>query len=284
MSGAPVYTPEFVERGYNNRAAVPEHPAWLARCATMSEAARAALAPTLDVRYGPNPNETLDLFLPAGTPRGTFAFIHGGYWRALDKRDFSFVATPLVAQGIAVAVINYDLCPGVTVATIVDECRHAVRWLARDGAAHGLGHGRLVAGGHSAGGHLVAILYATDWSAHGVAANPLAGGVTLSGVHDLAPLLLSTMNADLRLDAAEADRMSPVRVAPTTTAPLVMAVGGDETSEFIRQTKVLWDAWPTNRSPGEGGPLVIPGRHHFSVVVDHADPRSELTRRTLALF
>ncbi|MEP7183441.1 MAG: alpha/beta hydrolase [Betaproteobacteria bacterium] len=284
MSSAPVYTAEFVERGYNNRAAVPEHPAWLARYATMSEAARAALSPRQDVRYGPNPNETLDLFLPSGTPRGTFAFFHGGYWRALDKRDFSFVAPPLVAQGIAVAVVNYDLCPAVTVSAIADECCRAVRWLARDGVAHGLGHGRLVAGGHSAGGHLVAMLHATDWSAHGFAANPLAGGVTLSGVHDLAPLVLATMNADLGLDAAEADRMSPVHMVPTTAAPLVMAVGGDETSEFIRQTKILWDAWPGCRSPGDAGPLVIPGRHHFSVVVDHADPRSDLTRRTLALF
>ncbi len=278
------YTPEFVERGYNNRAAVPEHPEWMARYTTMSAAARDALRPRLDVRYGPNAQETMDLFLPSGTPRGTFVFLHGGYWRAFDKRDFSFVAPPLVAQGIAVAIANYDLCPAVTVATIVDECRRAVAFVAGDGAAHGLAPRRIVVGGHSAGGHLVAMLFATDWSRYGFTRPPLAGGVTLSGVHDLAPMVLASFNVDLKLDAAEADRLSPVRMRPTTPVPLVMAVGGAETSEFLRQTQILWDAWPENRPPGTTAPLIVPGRHHFSVVVDYADPERELTRRTLALF
>jgi len=278
------YTDEFVERGYNNRAAVPEHPEWLARCTTMSAIAREALEPRLDVRYGPNAQETMDLFLPSGKPRGTFVFLHGGYWRALDKRDFSFVAPPLVAQGIAVAVANYDLCPAVTVAAIVEECRRAVAFVARDGTAHGLDPRRIVVGGHSAGGHLVAMLFATDWSRQGLARPPLAGGLTLSGVHDLAPIVFASFNVDLKLDAAEAERLSPVRMRPTTSAPLVMAVGGAETSEFVRQTQMLWDAWPANRPAGDAGPLIIAERHHFSVVVDWAEPDRELTRRTVALI
>ena len=101
MTGAPIeFTPEFVERGYNNRAAVPDHPRWFVRYAEMSAAAVAALAPRRDLRYGPGPKETLDLFVPPSPARGTFAFIHGGYWRALDKADFSFVAPPLVAEGL----------------------------------------------------------------------------------------------------------------------------------------------------------------------------------------
>ena len=183
--GGIVYTPEFVERGYNNRAAVPDHPQWLLRFTTTSEEARRRFAPRLDLRYGPGPKETLDLFLPAGPARATFVFIHGGYWRALDKSDFSFVAAPFVAQGIAVAVVNYDLCPEVSIATIVDECRRAVAWLVRDGHAHGANGERIVVGGHSAGGHLRAMLFATDWAAAGLARDPIAGGVSLSGVHDL---------------------------------------------------------------------------------------------------
>ena len=136
-SRRPCYTPEFVERGYNNRAAVPDHPRWFAHYASCRRRRARRYAPKLDLRYGPGPKETLDLFLPAGRARGTFVFIHGGYWRALDKSDFSFVAAPFVAQGIAVAVVNYDLCPDVSIATIVDECRRAVAWLAREGAAHG---------------------------------------------------------------------------------------------------------------------------------------------------
>lgn len=278
------FTAEFVERGYNNRAAVPEHPLWLARFAELSEKARASLAPKLDLRYGPGPKETLDLFAPAGPARGTFVFLHGGYWRALDKSDFSFVAAPFAAQGIAVAVVNYDLCPDVSVAAIVDECRRAVAWVVREGNAHGANPDPVVVGGHSAGGHLTAMLFATDWREHGFERTPFRGGVSLSGVHDLAPLVLFSFNTDLKLDDAEAARMSPVLLPPRSGAPLLLAAGGDETSEFLRQTQLLWDAWPASRPAGAMAPLVIPARHHFSIVADYADPGSELTRQTLALF
>jgi len=278
------YTPEFVERGYNNRAAVPDHPQWLARFPELSASARAALAPKLDLRYGPGPKETLDLFVPAGGARGTFVFLHGGYWRALDKSDFSFVAGPFVAQGYAVAVANYDLCPEVSIATIVDECRRAVAWIVREGAAHGANSERIVVGGHSAGGHLAAMLLATDWVAQVFGRDPIAGAVSVSGVHDLTPMVQFSFNADFKLDAAEAARLSPVHLSPRSRAPLLLAVGADETSEFIRQTRILWDAWPANRPVGANTPLIVPARHHFSVVVDYADADSELTQATLALF
>jgi arylformamidase len=277
-------TAEFVEREYNNRAAVPDHPQWLAKYTELSAAACARLRPKRDLRYGPGPMETLDLFLPAGPARATFVFIHGGYWRALDKSDFSLIAETFVAHGIAVAVVNYDLCPQVSIATIVDECRRAMAWVVRDGAAQGANTERIVVGGHSAGGHLAAMLLTTDWAAFGLAHDPVAGAVSLSGVHDLAPLLLYSFNADFRLDAGEAARLSPVNLIPRSRAPLVIAVGADETSEFLRQSRILWDRWPANRSAGMGAPLFVPARHHFSVVVDYTDEASELTRATLALF
>ena len=278
------YTPEFVERGYNNRAAVPDHPRWLAHYPEASAKARAALAPKVDLRYGPGAKESLDLFLPSGGAKGTFLFLHGGYWRMLDKSDFSFVALPFVARGYAVAVANYDLCPDVSIATIVDEARRAVVWLVRDGAAHGANPDRIVVGGHSAGGHLAAMLFTTDWTAHGFARAPFLGGVSLSGVHDLAPMVQFSFNADFRLDAAEAARLSPTHLTPRSRAPLVLAAGADETSEFVRQTRILWDAWPANRPAGSRGPMLIRDRNHFNVVVDLADADSELTRTTLALF
>jgi arylformamidase len=277
-------TPDEVERGYSNRAAVPDHPRWLARYAEWSAAAVRDLRPKRDLRYGPGPNEKLDLFLPSGPAKATFLFIHGGYWRALDKSDFSFVAAPFAARGIATAVINYDLCPAVTIATIVDQCRRAVAWTVGEGPRHGADATRIVVGGHSAGGHLTAMLYATDWAAAGIARGPIAGGVSLSGVHDLAPLVLASFNVDLKLDAAEAARLSPARLAPRSAVPLLVAVGADETSEFLRQAQIQWDAWPANRPAGDVAPLVVPARNHFSVVADYADPDSELTRRTLALF
>jgi arylformamidase len=278
------FTAEFVEREYNNRAAVPDHPRWFARYAEMSAAACARYSPKLDLRYGPGPKETLDLFLPPGPATATFMFIHGGYWRALDKRDFSFVAAPFVERGIAVANVNYDLCPDVSIATIVGECERAVAWLVGEGGAHGANPERIVAGGHSAGGHLAAMLLATDWPALGVGSDAIAAAVSLSGVHNLAPLTLYSFNTDLKLDAAEAARMSPVNLTPRSRAPLAIAVGADETSEFLRQAQILWDRWPANRPAGMTAPLSVPGRNHFSVVADYADPQSALTRATLALF
>jgi arylformamidase len=277
-------TPEEIERGYNNRAAVPDHPHWFARWAELSEQACASLHPELDVRYGPGPKETLDIFRARGTPRGTLVFIHGGYWRALDKREHGFVAPTFVAHDIAVANINYDLCPQVTVGDIVDQCRRAVAWIMREGSVHGLDTQRIVVSGHSAGGHLAAMLHATDWSALGLETSPIAGSVSLSGVHDLEPLVQYSGNVDIRLDSKEARRLSPIHLAPTTRAPIVAAAGANETSEFVRQTQLLWDAWPANRPQGASGPLYVPGRHHFDVVLDYADARSSLTQATLALF
>ena len=276
-------TPEAVERGYNNRAAVPDHPYWIEQFTARSDAAIATLRPQLDVRYGSGPKETLDLFLPSAAARGTLLFIHGGYWRTFDKAVHAFVAPAFVAEGFAVAVVNYDLCPQVTIADIVDECRRAVDWLIREGSAHGA-LAPLVVAGHSAGGHLTAMMFATDWRARGFSASPIAGGVSLSGVHDLAPLVFSSYNVDLRLDDAEALRMSPVEYEPRVDAPLVIAVGADETSEFVRQSQLMFDAWPRQRPRGMRGPLAIAKRHHFNVVLDYTDPQSALTRSTVALF
>ena len=270
---------DFVEREYNLRAAFPDHPQWFARWAAESSEARAGLGGRLDLRYGSGPKQTLDLF-PADRPRGALLFIHGGYWRALDKSDHSFVAPPLVAEGIGVAVINYDLCPGVGIARIVEECREAVAWLRREGARHGVPAERLVVSGHSAGGHLTAMMIATDWKS----GPPLIGGAAISGVFDLEPLVKVSFNVDLRLDASRAHALSPIHLRPRAPVPLLLAAGEDETSEFIRQSWLLWERWPECRPGWRRGPLLVPARHHFSVLSELADPASELVRETLALF
>ncbi|HEY2970501.1 MAG TPA: alpha/beta hydrolase [Casimicrobiaceae bacterium] len=279
MSALPA---EFVEREYNLRAAFPDHPQWFARWAADSEAARARLEGRLNLRYGSGPRQTVDLF-PATQPRGALLFIHGGYWRALDKSDHAFVAPPLVAQGIGVAVINYDLCPDVSIARIVDECREGVAWLRREGTRYGVPAERLVVSGHSAGGHLAAMLVATDWSALG-SPSGLAGAVAISGVFDLEPLVQVSFNADLKLDRARARAVSPIHLRPRSSVPMLVAAGAEETSEFIRQSWLLWERWPECHSPGRRGPLFVPERHHFSVVSDLGDAASELVRETLAMF
>ena len=280
---ASLLTRDEVERGYNNRAAVADHPYWLDQYAVRSASAIEALRPARDIRYGAGPKETLDLFLPAMPARGTLMFIHGGYWRAFDKSDHAFVAPAFVDAGFAVAVINYDLCPEVTIAAIVGQCRRAVTWLVREGPQRGA-PAPLVIAGHSAGGHLTAMMYATDWRAQGLPHAPFAGGVSLSGLHDLSPLVLYSHNADFRLDDAEARRVSPVNFEARAEAPLVLAVGADETSEYLRQSQLLWNAWPRNRPAAMRAPLAIADRHHFTVVLDYTDPASALTQATIALF
>ena len=284
MRAASHLSADFVEREYNLRAAFPDHPQWFARWAAESAEARTALightGARLDLRYGSGPKQTLDLF-PAENARGALLFIHGGYWRALDKSDHSFVAPPLVAEGIGVAVINYDLCPDVGIARIVEECREAVAWLRREGARHGVPAARLVLSGHSAGGHLAAMLIATDRSASG---STIVGGVAISGVFDLEPLVNVSFNVDLRLDASSAHALSPIHLRPREPVPLLLAAGEDETDEFIRQSRLLWERWPECRPAGRTGPLFVPARHHFSVLSELGDPQSRLVRETLALF
>jgi arylformamidase len=185
---------------------------------------------------------------------------------------------------VAVAAINYDLCPAVTVAAIVEQCRRAVAWLAREGAKHGASAEPIAVAGTSAGGHLAAMLNATDPAALGIDARAFAGAVSISGVHDLTPLVLFSFNADLRLDVAEAKRLSPAFLTPRFAAPLQLAVGADETAEFLRQAWIQWDRWPRQRPPGTDAPLIVPGRDHFSVLADYVDPASALTRATLDLF
>jgi arylformamidase len=280
----PVYTPEFVERGYNNRAAVPEHPVWLERWTATSRDVIAAFAPRRDVRYGRGVQETLDLYLPSGTPCGTLMFIHGGWWRALDKSDHAFVVPPFLAQGMAVAVVNYDLCPQASIGEISAEMRRALAFLVREAPRLGIPAAPLVVAGHSAGGHLTAMLHATPAADLGLPAHPVHGAVSLSGVHDLTPLVHFSLNSDFRLDDVRARELSPVHMQARSDAPLLLAVGADETGEFVRQTDLLWHAWPGNRPRGASGPMRIADRHHYSVVFDYADPHSALTRGTLALF
>jgi arylformamidase len=237
----------------------------------------------LDLRYGPGPKETLDLFLPAGPARGTFVFLHGGYWRAFDKRDFSFVATSFVAQGLAVAVVNYDLCPDVSIAAIVDECRRAVSWVVGEGAAHGAHPGRVVVGGHSAGGHLTAMLFATDWPALGLprARSPAGFRCPASMTRADGAILVQRGFATRRCRGGAA--IAGASCAARARAARARRRATRHPSSSGRR-EILWDAWPQTRPAGASAPMLVPGRNHFNVVVDFADATSDLTRAALALF
>ena len=260
---------------YNNRELVPDHPQYFARWAESSQHARATMTCHLDLRYGDAPGEAIDLF-PARKGDGScLMFIHGGYWRSLDKKDFSFLAPTLVDGGISAAVVNYDLCPKVSMEEIVRQMLRASRWLWLHAEDYGMDQDRLYVGGHSAGGHLTAMLMAAIWPVFDpqLPKDLWKGGLAISGLYDLRPLVdIDWLNVDLRLDEASAMRLSPAFMPPATRAPVMTCVGGDESSEFLRQNTLLGERWRS----AFAGDIPMPGKNHFSVVDGLADQASPL--------
>jgi arylformamidase len=272
---------EALEREYNLRIRHPEREAVYRDFAARSEAYRAVANCRLDLRYAEGPRCTLDWFAPhaAGAAPPLFVFIHGGYWRALDKRTFSFIAAPYNAAGIAVAMIGYDLAPAVTLTRIADEVHAAHAWLAAE-AALDFDRARVVVSGHSAGGHLAALVAA--------APSERVGGMTVqaiapvSGIFDLAPLLATTVNADVRMTGEEARRLSPMRCEAFAARRFLVAVGGRETEGFIAQSRRF-----TERAAAlglEARCVIVPNRTHFDVLEDLAHADAPLCRDVLRLF
>ena len=270
---------DFIEREYNNRALVPEHPAFFARWEKDSAYVRRTLDCEIDVPYGRDTRHRIDLF-PARAPRGTLVFIHGGYWRSLDKSMFSWLAAPFVAAGIGVAMPNYRLAPAVRIDQIIEDALAAMNWLMLNGVKHRMATQRVVVSGHSAGGHLTAAIMATPWSKLQFDPTRIVGGVPISGLVDFEPLRRHSFNADFFLDEDAVKRLDLHTRAATVPAPLVVAVGGDESSEFVRQSRMLADAWHDQVK----SLLVLPGYNHFSIVDAFAERGQPLHEATLSLF
>jgi arylformamidase len=280
-------TPEWYDQQYNNRARIPEHPSILQGWAEDSERARAGHHCVLDIPYGDDPTEALDVFHATGAgdrPAPVFVYIHGGYWRALDKRDQSFVAPPLARAGALVVVPNYALAPAVSIRHIVLQMVRALAWVWRHAAAYGGDPSRIVVGGHSAGGHLAAMLLACRWHEVGadLPADLMTSALSISGVFDLEPLRHAPFLApDLNLDAAEARALSPAFMPAPAKGRLVAVVGGDESEEFQRQNRLIRDAWGPRRVPVCEA---IAGRHHMNILRDLAEPGTRLHGLALELL
>jgi arylformamidase len=272
-------TPEFVEREYNNRALVPEHPGYFARWDRDSEFVRSTLPCEIDLAYGPDPRHRIDVF-PAANARGTLVFFHGGYWRSLDKSMFSWLAASWVAAGVGVAMPNYRLCPAVRIDDIVEDAIAALNWVGLKGRSHGLATDRIVLSGHSAGGHLTAALFTTPLARLKFDPARIAGGAPISALVDFEPLLQVSYNSDLRLDAAAVRRLDLHDKKPTLAAPLVIAAGGAESSEFQRQSRLLAQSW----RPQVKALHILPGLDHFSIVDAFAERAQPLYDDTLKLF
>jgi arylformamidase len=272
--------PLDLEAEYNARAAVPEHPAINERWAKASAAYRARAHAGYNLPYGPSARQRCDLYHPpggmtAGTP--LVVYIHGGYWQRGERQMYGFLAEPLNSLGIALAVPSYDLCPAVSVAQIVDQLRACLAMLWQHTGR------RPIVAGHSAGGHLTAAMLATDWSKlEGLPADLVRAGYAISGVFDPEPLIGTSINEPLKLDAAAARALNVMTATlPRKSVELIAAVGGAESSEFRRQSRDTAAAWA--RQGASTASVEVPGANHFTVVDELGKPGSAMVARIAAL-
>lgn len=271
-----------MESQYNNRANVPDHPELLAEWAAKSAAWEAdAKSVRWDLAYGDSAAETLDLFMADSDNAPIHMYIHGGYWQANTKKSSSFIACPLVEAGAHVAVIDYGLCPDVTIDEIGRQCRAALAWLWREAERLGGDPGRITVSGHSCGGHLVGMAMATDWPGFGADLPPdlVKGGVSISGLFDLRPLINTTINEKVGMDEETALRNSPLFMEPACDAPLALYWGGDESDAFRWQSETMAEAWGAKGV--ETVAEAIPAANHFTVLTGMEDPAHPATRKII---
>lgn len=273
-------TQSALDAEYNNQDKVPdakEHIAWYTET---SRQVRQAMGSERDIRYGPSEFETLDLFFPNGESGGPAArpvhvFFHGGYWRALHKDDFSYVANAFSGTNAICVVVNYALVPNVSLDELVDQCRRSMVWLWQNIATYGGNPHRVTVSGHSAGGQLVGMMLATDWPRlhHLCPSDLVKGGVSLSGLFDLEPIRLSFLNQTLDLDAARARDNSPLHLPNRNRGELLCYFGSLEGTEYRWQSESLAEQWPRTAA------IALPRHNHFTIVRELNDPGSQISRK-----
>jgi acetyl esterase/lipase len=251
---------------YSNGAYIPDGASFPARWRAAAAAFRASARSATDIAYGAHPREKFDLFFPPGASKGLAVFVHGGYWMAFAKEDWSHLAAGAVARGWAMAMPSYPLCPDARIRDIVRSCGAAVE------AAAARVAGPIALTGHSAGGHVAARLVCAEAPLATAVAQRIVRAAPISGLFDLRPLMRTQMNATLALDCDEAKAESPALLSPRAGVAVAAFVGADERPEFLRQTTLLPAAWPRVTRH------VVAGRHHFNVIEDLEDPQSALTR------
>lgn len=274
----------YFAQQYNTRSDAALTQATLERWAQQGAQARRTMASLLNIYFEPQPTSgqaSLDFFPSAQSGAPLLVFIHGGWWRFLDKSDFSWVAKSFVAAGFNVAVTNYDLCPAVSVRTIVSQQLQAVAYLHRHAKELGFDANRIHLAGHSAGAHLAAMMCAAHWPTYeaDLPSRMFRSATLLSGLYELSPLTyLPQAQADLKLTTADLTALSPLSYVPSTV-PSGVCAGGLESAEFLRQSELLRQHWGPTVQRWSADKLT-----HFTVVDDWASPAGALHTAALRLM
>lgn len=272
------YTQAELDAQYNNRARVPDFQrivdAWVADSARCCE----TMTVHRNLAYGDHPRERLDVFPAAGDGAPVHVFYHGGYWQSLSKDTFAFIAAPYAAAGVTTVMVNYPLAPDDGMDRIVAACRSALAWVHREIGACGGDPSRIVVSGHSAGGHIAAMLMADP----ALPRDAVRGAVSVSGLFDLEPIRRCYLNAVLGMDAGTAARNSPVHLAPSAACPLVLAVGERESESYHWQSDIIETAW--GRAGVPVSRVTVPGADHFSILGRLADQEGVLFREVIRLI
>lgn len=277
------WTQEELNVQMSARGTVDDATPFIAAYAKESARMRKALPCKIEVPYGPRPAERLDYF-PATKPQSPiFVFIHGGYWRALDAADSSFMAQTFVDAGAAVVAVNYDLAPIVSIDEIVRQCRAALAWVHGHAADMNGDASRIHVSGSSAGGHLTGMMVAGGWAERfGLPEGFIQSASPHSGLFDLEPVRLSNCNDWARLDAASALRNSPLHHLPAKPLPLVVSYAPNETNEFKRQSEIYASACAARGC--EVTMVMEPGTNHFDLPLRFMDPKGALTKAVLKVM
>jgi arylformamidase len=275
---------EELDRQYRAAATVPNMQEFIDSYISLSAVARKTLDCVLNVKFGPGDQETLDLFpVPGAEAAPLFVFIHGGYWRMLSKDESSFMAPNLVSKGVAVASINYTLVPDANIDQIVLECRRSIKWLYENAVDYEIDPNRIYVGGSSAGGHLTGMMVGGGWQkTFELPTNVIKGGMPISGLLDMEPIAMCFVNEWMQMSMEDALRNSPDRNLPESGCPLIVAVGGEETNEFRRQSKDFAALW---KSKGWSADYLECSKiNHFNAPLELCKSDSKMTQKLMEMI
>lgn len=270
------YSTDEMEYQYNPRESVPEYPDLAKRRAAQAKIVREMAKSWLNVSYGTSPREQLDIYAADPPGGAVLVYIHGGYWRSGSKEDNCNFAPTFTKRGATVVLIEYDLCPQVTVTDIVRQSRASIAWVYKNIVRYGGDPSKIFISGHSAGGHLTSMALANDWTKQGMPQDCIKGAVATSGVFDLDMVMKISVQEQVRMTQEVAKLNSPFENPPKVKCPLVVAVGGAEPKGWQQMSEDYFNY--VNQQGMNVEYLIVPGANHYTMSEKLLDDTNPLTQ------